>query len=219
MNVKLIPENREMGIIYIARVSNPGNQDNPDIAGLIRYLIRHGHWSPFEHSHFTLEINTSLAIATQILRHRSFTFQQFSQRYADPLQEGLAMEHFSLRKQAPKNRQSSQELLPMADTVLGERTIARAWDAATDAYRKLLDLGVAKELARMVLPQMTQTRLYMTGNVRSWLHYIALRTSPGTQEEHRRIAETARLIFTDLYPITAQAAIEEGLWTEPRSWS
>jgi len=196
MKVRLeeITEAAERRIIRIARVSNPGNQDNPDIAGLIRFCVKHEHWSVFEHAHMTLEIETSRVIAAQILRHRSFTFQEFSQRYSDPTE--LGFEPIELRRQAEKNRQSSSELI---DEKLANG-VDETWFSILEEIQKLynymvLDCGVAKECARFVLPGCTTTRLYMTGNIRSWIHYIQLRTKPNVQLEHRAIALQARKIF------------------------
>lgn len=205
MRVRLeeITEEAERRIIRIARVSNPQNQDNPEYAKLLNYCIRHEHWSIFEHSHMTLEIETSLAIATQILRHRSFTFQQFSQRYADVAQMGF--ESINWRKQAEKNRQSSVDLLD-AETI---QQLDEAWIGVLEdihnLYNLAISLGVAKECARFVLPQCTTTRMYMTGNIRSWIHYINLRCKPDTQQEHREVALAARRIFISQMPVTAAA--------------
>lgn len=205
MRVKLeeITEEAERRIIRIARVSNPANQDNPEYAKLLAYCIKHEHWSVFEHSHMTLEIETSTAIATQLLRHRSFTFQQFSQRYSDPTE--LGFEPLPLRKQSDRNRQSSTEELEIEKFA----TLADEWshllEHIQDFYRMALAYGVAKECARFVLPQCTTTRLYMTGNMRSWIHYLQLRTQPDTQLEHRQVALAAKKIFCTELPVTAQA--------------
>lgn len=203
MDVKLIevtPE-AEKRIVYIARVSNPNNQENPEYAKLLRYCIQHQHWSVFEHAHMTLEIETSLAIATQILRHRSFTFQQFSQRYS----VATDFEPIEWRLQAEKNRQSSLDLAaPELDAELRD-----LWEdiqtQIVNLYDHALTKGIARECARMILPQCTSTRLYMTGNVRSWIHYLQLRTQPDTQLEHRQVAEAAKVIFVAQLPVIAQA--------------
>lgn len=195
----------ERRIIRIARVSNPKNQDNEEVGGLIRYCIRNGHWSVFEHAHMTLEIQTSLAIATQILRHRSFTFQQFSQRYSDPLGEGLTFETIDLRRQAKKNRQSSEDYFDEVMVREIDKEIKDLFEQVDMMYHSLLAAGVAKECARMVLPQATQTRLYMTGNVRSWIHYIEQRTKPDTQKEHRLIALEAQKVFNREMPTIGEA--------------
>ena len=204
MNVKLISvtPDAEATMAYIARVSNPANQDNPDYARLLGYCIRHGHWSVFEHSHMTLEITTSLAVAAQILRHRSFTFQQLSRRYNGDLP---AFELVHLRRQAEKNRQSSAE--PIVDEYLAELIDAHLAHTVW-LYDKLLSAGVARECARMVLPQATSTTLYMTGNCRSWIHYLQQRTQPDTQLEHRMVAIAAREIFDVQFPTVAAALME-----------
>jgi len=181
--VSVTPKAEEL-LAYCARVSNPQNQDNPDSEKLIRYLITHQHWSPFEMAHVVMEINTTRSIAAQILRHRSFTFQEFSQRYAEVT---LRPELPAFRRQDAKNRQNSVD-------DLSPDTLDHCWAIAADvlvtslkAYQNLLELGVAKECARELLPLCTPTRLYMAGSVRSWLHYIDLRTGNGTQLEHKEI--------------------------------
>lgn len=207
MQVRLISitPQAEKQTAYIARVSNPANQENQDYAKLLRYCIQHEHWSVFEHAHMTLEIETSLAIATQILRHRSFTFQQFSARYSNPLTSGLKFERIHLRKQSEKNRQSSTEEFAEDESINMYATIDYALCVAESAYKSLLEMGVAREVARMVLPQATQTRLYMTGNVRSWIHYIQLRTKPDTQEEHRNVALECKAVFKRELPTIGDA--------------
>ena len=180
----------------IARVSNPANEDNPKVEKLLKYLIKHRHWSPFEMASMCLEIETSRAIAAQILRHRSFSFQEFSQRYA------IATEIVpqQLRRQDLTNRQNSVADLD-ADTVsLYEQHMQQHANEALDLYNEMLDLGIAKECARAVLPMNTRTRMYMSGTVRSWLHYIDLRTNKGTQWEHRKIALKASLIISSEMP-------------------
>ena len=205
MNVTLnnITPNAEATMAYIARVSNPTNQDNPNYAKLLRYCIDHQHWSVFEHAHMTLEIETSLAIATQILRHRSFTFQQFSQRYSDA--SDLGFEPIEWRKQAKKNRQSSLD--PVDPEI--ERVLRDCWEGiqeqTANVYNLAIEMGVARECARFVLPQATTTRLYMTGNIRSWIHYLQLRTQPDTQDEHRQVALAARATFCEQLPVIAEA--------------
>ncbi len=206
MTVKLIQAtpNPEENMAYIARVSNPNNQENPNYAGLLKYCIKHQHWSVFEQAYMTLEIETSRAIAAQILRHRSFTFQEFSQRYADtslmgeiPLPE--------LRRQDTKNRQNSIDNLDEEHVHLMHKEIRQLFADAQDVYRYLIDMGVAKECARMVLPLATPTRIYMTGSCRSWIHYISLRSANGTQKEHMLIAEQCKDIFIEQYPTVAEA--------------
>jgi thymidylate synthase (FAD) len=206
MSVKLISvtPDAEKTMAYVARVSNPSNQDNENYAGLLRYCIKHNHWSVFEQSHMTLEIETNRGIAAQILRHRSFTYQEFSQRYADTNLLG----HIpvpDLRRQDTKNRQNSTD--DLGDYVkLGlQGQISEHFKASLNLYNNLLEHGVAKECARFVLPLATPTRIYMTGSCRSWIHYIELRSAHGTQKEHMEIAEAARCIFTCQFPSVAEA--------------
>lgn len=204
VNLHAITPNAEQTMCYVARVSNPANQDNPNYTKLLRYCIQHGHWSVFEHAHLTLEIKTSLAVATQILRHgKGFCFQQFSQRYSDPTDMGF--EYIDLRKQAAKNRQSSTEPLPddVADAL--QARIHDLQHQTLKLYDDMLEAGVARECARFILPQATSTRLYMTGNVRSWIHYLQLRTQPDTQSEHRQVALAAQAIFVEQLPTIAEA--------------
>ena len=190
---------------YVARVSNPQNQENPNVAGLLKYCIKHQHWSVFEQAHMTLEIETTRGIAAQILRHRSFTFQEFSQRYADVnwLESGIPAP--DLRSQDTKNRQNSiDDLTPETKKDL-QAYITRHFDEAMDLYNELLRQGVAKECARFVLPLATPTKIYMTGSVRSWIHYIDLRSAHGTQKEHMDIANACKQIFVEQFPICAEA--------------
>lgn len=197
--------------VYIARVSNPTNQTNTDTAPkLLAYCIRNGHWSVFEHVHMTVEIETSLAIATQILRHRSFTFQQFSQRYANVKELGNILEPFDLRAKAEGgNRQGSggsagDNMVP--NTAYNAAEVYRsARNFAGQCYRELLSAGVAPESARFVLPQCTKTRLYMTGNLRSWIHYLTQRLDHHTQLEHRQVAESILVSFRRQFPMTYEA--------------
>ena len=208
MTVKLIqitPKPEEQ-IAYIARVSNPNNQDNPDYAKLLAYCIKHQHWSIFEQAFMTLEIETTRGLAAQILRHRSFTFQEFSQRYADtslvtrgniPLPE--------LRRQDKKNRQNSTNDLDPDKVKMLEKEIRQHFTDAQDLYRYMIDMGVAKECARFVLPLAVPTKLYMSGSVRSWIHYIDLRSNHGTQKEHKDIAEQCRDIFKEQLPVVSEA--------------
>jgi thymidylate synthase (FAD) len=209
--VKLVSvtPNAEQTMAYIARVSNPNNQENPNYAGLLKYCIKHNHWSVFEQATMTLEIETTRGIAAQILRHRSFTFQEFSQRYADTslITENIPLP--DLRRQDTKNRQNSTDDLPTDLKIELYSKIQDHFDAAQDLYKELLEADVAKECARFVLPLATPTRLYMTGSVRSWLHYIDLRSAHGTQKEHMQIAEAVRCIFTCQFPAVS-AALE---WT------
>ena len=205
--VKLISAtpDAEKHIAYCARVSNPKNQENSNFEGLLKYCIKNQHWSIFEHAFLTVEINTSLAIATQILRHRSFTFQQFSQRYADSTELQIEVPVPDLRRQDTKNRQNSTD--DLGDYVkLGlQEEIRKHFEYSLKLYNKMLDKGVAKECARFVLPQATQTRLYMSGSLRSWMHYIDLRSAHGTQAEHMEVAEAIRCIFTCQFPTISSA--------------
>tara|TARA_B100001094_G_scaffold329219_1_gene391480 strand:- start:447 stop:1082 length:636 start_codon:yes stop_codon:yes gene_type:complete len=207
MNAKLmtVTPNAEETMGYVARVSNPNNQSNPEVAGLLGYCIKHGHWSVFEQAHMTIEIETTRGLAAQILRHRSFTFQEFSQRYADTnlLAEEIPM--FDLRSQDLKNRQNSNDDIPKNKKTDLQQKIAEYFVESMDLYNELLANGVAKECARFVLPLATPTRLYMTGSVRSWIHYIDLRSSHGTQKEHMDLVEEIRKIFKTEFPICTNA--------------
>jgi thymidylate synthase (FAD) len=202
--VQVTPDS-EKHIAYCARVSNPKNQTNTNFEGLIKYCIKNQHWSIFEHAYMTLEINTSLAIATQILRHRSFTYQQFSQRYADSSELQLELPIPDLRRQDLKNRQNSIDDIDQETRSKFESQIQDHFHASMNLYKNMLDAGIAKECARFVLPQATTTRLYMTGSVRSWIHYIDLRSSNGTQAEHMEIAEKCKCIFVENFPSISSA--------------
>jgi thymidylate synthase (FAD) len=202
--VQVTPEaEKTMG--YVARVSNPSNQDNPNVAGLLKYCIKHQHWSVFEQAFMTLEIETNRGIAAQILRHRSFTFQEFSQRYADSSLLATEIPLFDLRSQDHKNRQNSIDDVDDFTKQQLEITIQKHFASAMDLYKTMLDKGIAKECARFVLPLATPTRIYMTGSVRSWIHYINLRSAHGTQKEHMDIANQCRDIFAEQFPICAEA--------------
>ena len=185
----------------IARVSNPANEDNPEVTKLLKYLIKHKHWSPFEMASMCIEINTTRAIAAQILRHRSFSFQEFSQRYAP----AMDLELPRLRRQDLKNRQNSIDDIDSMDEMFLTGKIDQHFREAQDLYQQLLDKGVAKECARAVLPLNTTTRLYMSGTIRSWLHYIDLRSWHGTQWEHTQIALNALDIIKEQLPTIADA--------------
>jgi thymidylate synthase (FAD) len=202
--VSITPDAEEI-IAYCARVSNPANQDNHQtVDKLLGYCIEHGHWSIFEMANIVLEINTTRSISPQILRHRSFSFQEFSQRYARVSDlGGINMPH--LRRQDTKNRQNSFDDLSAEQTQLFYRRIASHYAEAEDLYQEMLSRGVAKECAREVLPLSSPTRLYMNGTVRSWIHYIQLRTTQGTQLEHQQIADSAKTIFCQQLPIIARA--------------
>ena len=206
MKVKLVtvtPDaEKQMG--YIARVSNPQNQGNPAVAGLLGYCIKHGHWSVFEQAHMTVEIETTRGIAAQILRHRSFTFQEFSQRYANTNLLG-EIPVPDLRSQDLKNRQNSNDDIPEEQTKRLQDQIARYFAEGIDLYNELIREGVAKECARFVLPLATPTRIYMTGSVRSWIHYIDLRSAHGTQKEHMDIVKEVRDIFKQQFPVCTNA--------------
>ena len=199
-----ITPDAEQTMAYIARVSNPSNQDNQKYAGLLKYCIKHNHWSVFEQSTMTLEIETTRAIAAQILRHRSFTFQEFSQRYAQTNYLG-DIELPELRRQDQKNRQNSTDDLDpnVIDTL--NKQMQTLFDSSLALYNQMIELNVAKECARMVLPLCTPTRIYMTGSCRSWIHYINLRSAHGTQKEHMDIAEACRKVFTEQFPTVSEA--------------
>tara|TARA_Y100000034_G_C6677809_1_gene297842 strand:- start:12 stop:647 length:636 start_codon:yes stop_codon:yes gene_type:complete len=208
MNVSLVSvtqpficdlKNAEDIIAYCARVSNPINQLNTETAPkLLKFLIKHKHWSPFEMVDMTMEIKTSRAIAAQILRHRSFSFQEFSQRYS----QAQVLEKLELRKQAEKNRQSSSEEYQNALLLTKTR---EHLGRAISLYNNLIEDGVAKESARMILPLTIETTMYMKGSIRSWAHYIDLRTEENTQKEHREIAEECKKIFKQNFPTTSEA--------------
>ena len=194
----------EKTIGYVARVSNPNNQDNPKVDKLLAYCIKHGHWSIFEQAHMTLDINTTRGIAAQILRHRSFTFQEFSQRYADTnlLDQPEVPD---LRRQDDKNRQNSIDDIAETEKAYLQGRISQYFKEGMDLYNDLLSKGIAKECARFVLPLATPTRIYMTGSARSWMHYIQLRTANGTQKEHMDIANLCRDHFICNFPTIAKA--------------
>ena len=202
--VTVTPEaEKTMG--YVARVSNPNNQDNPKVAGLLSYCIKHNHWSVFEQAHMTVEIQTTRGLAAQILRHRSFTYQEFSQRYADSSMLARTIPMFDLRRQDDKNRQNSIDDIDEFTKQEFEIQISRHFTAAMDLYQTMLKHGIAKECARFVLPLATPTKLYMTGSVRSWIHYIELRSANGTQKEHMDIANEVKDVFIEQFPICAEA--------------
>tara|TARA_Y100001968_G_scaffold203269_1_gene186593 strand:+ start:531 stop:1163 length:633 start_codon:yes stop_codon:yes gene_type:complete len=201
--LSLTPE-AEKTMAYIARVSNPKNQDNEDFSRLLSYCIKNEHWSVFEQSFMTLQIETNRGIAAQILRHRSFTFQEFSQRYADSSQLG-EIPVPELRRQDLKNRQNSISDLSSDIKNKFSKKISEHFLNASKIYEEMLDEGIAKECARFILPLATPTRIYMTGSCRSWIHYINLRSAHGTQEEHKLIALQCRSIFKDNFPIVAKA--------------
>ena len=207
MTVKLISvtPDAEQTMAYVARVSNPANQDSENYAGLLRYCIKHNHWSVFEQAFMTLEIETTRGIAAQILRHRSFTFQEFSQRYADT---SLISEYIpipELRRQDTKNRQNSIDDIPEYERLTLQGKIQDHFAHSMRLYKELLDHGVAKECARFVLPLATPTRIYMSGSCRSWITYIALREKSGTQREHMDIAKACKAVFAEQFPVCYEA--------------
>ena len=207
MNVKLISvtPDAEKHMAYVARVSNPKNQDNEKFAGLLKYCIQHGHWSVFEQAHMTVEIETTRGLAAQILRHRSFTYQEFSQRYADSSLLGDTIPLPKLRRQDTKNRQNSIDDIDQFVKQDFELKMQRHFVDGMKLYKEMLDAGIAKECARFVLPLATPTRLYMTGSVRSWVHYIDLRSAHGTQKEHMDVARAIRGIFCEQFSTVAEA--------------
>lgn len=192
-------EDAERLMAYCARVSS-SNQDNPDLA-LLKYCITHGHWSVFEMASMCVEITTSRGIAPQILRHRSFSFQEFSQRYAKPSDFVL----YDARRQDSKNRQNSIDDLSEETKDWFIAAQKNAWDTSATLYARAIEKGIAKECARFLLPMSTETKLYMHGTVRSWIHYLQLRTTPGTQKEHRDIALQIQWLFSQEFPVTAEA--------------
>ena len=202
--VSITPDAEKM-MAYIARVSNHSNQQNENYSGLLKYCIKHNHWSVFEQSSMTLEIETTRGLAAQILRHRSFTFQEFSQRYADTKLLDTEIPVPDLRSQDTKNRQNSNDDIPQEKKEEYQALIARHFEDSMNLYNALLDEGVAKECARFVLPLATPTRLYMTGSCRSWIHYINLRSAHGTQKEHMDVVAKARSIFVEQFPSVSEA--------------
>jgi len=202
MNASLIwitPEAEKL-VGYIARVSNPANQDNPNVSGLLKYMVKHQHWSPFEMVSACFEINTTRDIARQILRHRSFSFQEFSQRYADASQLGDPVMR-ECRLQDLKNRQNSIDGVSEAHSKEWTTDQEEVWKIASANYKYALQRGVAKEVARALLPEgLTPSRLYMSGTLRSWMHYCQLRTGPETQKEHRLIAQEISTVLSTQVP-------------------
>ena len=214
MTVKLISvtPDAEKTMAYVARVSNPANQDSENYAKLLAYCIKHNHWSVFEQSFMTLEIETNRGIAAQILRHRSFTYQEFSQRYADT---NLLTEYIpvpDLRRQDTKNRQNSIDDIPEYEKLTLQSKIQEHFAHSMRLYKELLNHGVAKECARFVLPLATPTRIYMSGSCRSWITYIALREKSGTQREHMDIAKACKAVFAEQFPICYEALGGEAEW-------
>jgi thymidylate synthase (FAD) len=203
-----ITPHAEQTMGYCARVSNPKNQDNPDVSKLLRYCAEHGHWSVFEMANAVVEITTSRAIAAQILRHRSFNFQEFSQRYAEP----TTYVSTEARRQDDKNRQNSIDDLPHETKMNFAIWQEEVWALAKQYYDAAIEQGVAKECARMLLPLNTQTTLYMNGTIRSWIHYLKARTHPSAQLEHRQLALQVQDLLSNELPVVAEAMG----WREPR---
>jgi len=209
MSVKLIsvtPDAEKM-MAYVARVSNPNNQENPNYAKLLGYCIKHNHWSVFEQAFMTLEIETTRGLAAQVLRHRSFTYQEFSQRYADSSMLADTIPLPELRRQDTKNRQNSIDDVDPFVRQQFQIKIQKHFEEGMNLYKEMLDAGIAKECSRFVLPLATPTKMYMSGSVRSWIHYITLRSANGTQKEHMDIAEECKKIFIEQFP-TCAAALE-----------
>ncbi|AOV58738.1 thymidylate synthase [Synechococcus phage S-CAM3] len=206
-NVRLIsvtPEaEKTMG--YVARVSNPNNQENPKVAGLLKYCVKHQHWSVFEQAFMTLEIETTRGLAAQILRHRSFTYQEFSQRYADSSMLADTIPLPDLRRQDTKNRQNSIDDIDPFIRQEFQIKMQKHFDAGMKLYKDMLDANIAKECARFVLPLAVPTKLYMSGSCRSWIHYIQLRSANGTQKEHMDIANACKDIFVEQFPTVSEA--------------
>ena len=206
-NVKLISvtPDAEKHMAYCARVSNPNNQENEKFSGLLKYCVKHQHWSIFEQAYMTLELNTTRGLAAQVLRHRSFTYQEFSQRYADSSLLAETIPLPELRRQDTKNRQNSIDDIDAFTRQKFEMLMQQHFVQAMDLYKRMLDEGIAKECARFVLPLACPTKIYMTGSVRSWIHYIDLRSANGTQKEHMDLALGAKEIFCEQFPAVAEA--------------
>ena len=207
MSVKLIsvtPDAEKM-MAYVARVSNPSNQENPNYAKLLGYCIKHNHWSVFEQSFMTLELETTRGVAAQVLRHRSFTYQEFSQRYADSSMLADKIPLPELRRQDTKNRQNSIDDVDPFIRQEFQIKMQNHFDEGMKLYQEMLEYGIAKECARFVLPLATPTKIYMSGSCRSWIHYINLRTANGTQKEHMDLAEGCKKIFIEQFPTCAEA--------------
>ena len=207
MSVKLVSvtPDAEQTMAYVARVSNPNNQENPNYAKLLGYCIKHNHWSVFEQSFMTLEIETTRGLAAQILRHRSFTYQEFSQRYADSSMLADTIPLPELRRQDTKNRQNSIDDIDPFVRQEFQVKMQKHFEEGMSLYQEMLEYGIAKECARFVLPLACPTRIYMSGSCRSWIHYINLRSANGTQKEHMDIAEACKKIFVEQFPTCAEA--------------
>ena len=202
--ISVTPEAEKM-MGYVARVSNPANQENPKVAGLLKYCVKHQHWSVFEQAYMTLEINTTRGVAAQVLRHRSFTYQEFSQRYADSSLLAKTIPLPELRRQDSKNRQNSIDDIDPFVRQEFQIKMQKHFEEGMKLYQEMLDRNIAKECARFVLPLAVPTKIYMTGSCRSWIHYIQLRSAHGTQKEHMDIAEGARSIFIEQFPTVSEA--------------
>jgi thymidylate synthase (FAD) len=200
-----ITPDAEKTVAYCARVSNPMGQDRPEYAKLLKYCIDHGHWSVFEMANMVLEINTTRGIAAQILRHRSFSFQEFSQRYADASFLGESIDIPDLRSQDHKNRQNSIDNIDIESKAMYNAQIKELFAKSKALYNQMIDAGIAKECARFILPLATPTRIYMNGTLRSWMHYINLRSGHGTQKEHMDVANLCKDIFIQQLPIISEA--------------
>ena len=202
--ISVTPEAEKM-MGYVARVSNPANQENPKVSGLLKYCVKHQHWSVFEQAYMTLEINTTRGVAAQVLRHRSFTYQEFSQRYADSSLLAETIPLPELRRQDSKNRQNSIDDIDPFVRQEFQIKMQKHFEDGMKLYQEMLDRNIAKECARFVLPLAVPTKIYMTGSCRSWIHYIQLRSAHGTQKEHMDIAEGARSIFIEQFPTVSEA--------------
>lgn len=202
--VSLTPDAEKL-IVYCARVSNPAGQDNDNYVKLIRYLIKHKHWSPFEMANMVVEINATRGISAQITRHRSFSYQEFSQRYSDVGSLGSPTIP-DLRRQDYKNRQNSIDDVPKEQVAVYRRRISQLFEDSEHLYKEMVSNGIAKECARGILPINSRTRLYMNGTIRSWIHYLRIRSGAETQLEHRQIAEDILNIFEKELPIVYEAA-------------
>ena len=205
VNLISVTPDAEKHMAYCARVSNPNNQENEKFSGLLKYCVKHQHWSIFEQAYMTLELNTTRGIAAQVLRHRSFTYQEFSQRYADSSLLAETIPLPELRRQDTKNRQNSIDDIDAFTRQKFEMLMQQHFVQAMDLYKRMLDEGIAKECARFVLPLACPTKIYMTGSVRSWIHYIDLRSANGTQKEHMDLALGAKRIFCEQFPAVAAA--------------
>ena len=190
---------------YVARVSNPNNQENPKVSGLLKYCVKHQHWSVFEQAYMTLEIQTTRGLAAQILRHRSFTYQEFSQRYADSSMLADTIPLPELRRQDTKNRQNSIDNVDPFIRQEFQIKMQRHFEEGMKLYQEMLEYGIAKECARFVLPLAVPTKIYMTGSCRSWIHYIQLRSANGTQKEHMDIANECKQVFIQQFPTVSEA--------------